>query len=80
MKLKYWLDQERGRGVKLAEALHVTSVTVHLWATERVPADRCPDIERITEGMVRCEEMRPDVSWGVLREPCDCSQLEQVTI
>jgi DNA-binding transcriptional regulator YdaS (Cro superfamily) len=74
MKLKAWLDQERGRGKLLAESLRVTSVTVHLWATERVPADRCPDIERITNSMVRCEEMRPDVSWSVLR--CNCGEKE----
>jgi DNA-binding transcriptional regulator YdaS (Cro superfamily) len=34
----------------------------------RVPADHCPAIERGTEGKVRCEDLRPDVQWGVLRE------------
>jgi DNA-binding transcriptional regulator YdaS (Cro superfamily) len=29
------------------------------------PAEYCPDIERITG--VRCEELRSDVNWGVLR-------------
>ncbi len=37
-----------------------------MWiARGRVPADHCPDIERATG--VRCEELRPDVSWYVLR-------------
>ena len=27
------------------------------------PPDRCPDIERATEGSVTCEEIRPDVRW-----------------
>jgi DNA-binding transcriptional regulator YdaS (Cro superfamily) len=34
----------------------------------RVPAEHCPAIERATNGQVRCEELRPDVAWAVLRE------------
>ena len=34
----------------------------------RVPAEVCPLIERATGGKVRCEELRPDVDWSVLRE------------
>jgi DNA-binding transcriptional regulator YdaS (Cro superfamily) len=34
----------------------------------RVPAEHCPTIERITGRAVRCEELRPDVDWHVLRE------------
>ena len=36
-----------------------------------VPAEHCPAIERATAAsgsVVRCEELRPDVAWGVLRE------------
>lgn len=32
-----------------------------------VPAELCPAIERATGGRVRCEELRPDVAWDVLR-------------
>lgn len=32
------------------------------------PAEYCPDIERITG--IRCEELRPDVDWAVLRGKC----------
>lgn len=32
-----------------------------------VPADYCPSIERATGGAVKCEELRPDIEWGVLR-------------
>ena len=44
--------------------------TVWAWSQEgrRVPAEYCPLIERATEGKVRCEELRPDVAWGILRE------------
>lgn len=41
--------------------------TIYQWAQTRVPSDYCPDIEDITG--VRCEELRPDVNWPVLRMP-----------
>lgn len=43
--------------------------TVQSWLKNRVPAEHCPSIERATAGAVRCEELRPDVDWGVLRIP-----------
>ena len=41
--------------------------TVYQWTKTRVPAERCPSIEAATGGLVRCEELRPDVQWQVLR-------------
>ena len=41
--------------------------TVQSWLSNRVPAEHCPAIERATDGAVRCEELRPDVAWDVLR-------------
>jgi DNA-binding transcriptional regulator YdaS (Cro superfamily) len=40
------------------------------WASgeRRVPAERCPEIERATGGVVRCEDMRNDIPWSVLRQ------------
>lgn len=38
----------------------------------RFPAEHCPAIEKATRErgeVVRCEELRPDVSWAVLRKP-----------
>jgi DNA-binding transcriptional regulator YdaS (Cro superfamily) len=45
------------------------SVLVNQWVNgvRQVPAERCPAIERATDGVVRCEDLRPDVDWGVLR-------------
>lgn len=44
----------------------------HVWpwfnTSRRVPAEHCPAIEKATNGAVRCEELRPDVAWSVLRE------------
>lgn len=59
-----------GSATALALQLGVTSAAVGQWKSgeRRVPAERCPEIERATLGVVRCEELRPDVAWGVLRQ------------
>ena len=70
MTLDQYLSQD-GRSVKsMAAALGVASPMVSQWRTgaRQVPAERCPDIERTTGGDVRCEDMRPDVNWNVLRQ------------
>lgn len=52
----------------LAEKLGIPQSLPFMWrARKRVPAEHCPAIERATEGAVRCEELRPDVAWDVLR-------------
>lgn len=58
-----------GSQAALAEALGLPT-RQHLWnwTQRRVPTERCPDIERITNGAVRCEDLRRDVNWAVLRE------------
>ena len=49
----------------LAKALGVTPGAVSQIITGRrpLPEDRAPSIERVTEGRVTCEQMRPDVTW-----------------
>jgi len=56
----------------LAKSLHVEPQHVVNWRSRGVPAERCPAIERATGGKVRCEDLRPDIDWAVLRAPCDC--------
>jgi len=73
MDLKTYLDS-RGDNKELARAVGVSQVNVSLWKTgaRQVPAERCPAIERATNGAVRCEDLRPDVDWGFLRATeCD---------
>ena len=59
-----------GSQTALAVALKVTKAAVGQWkdAGRRVPAEHCPAIERLTGGQVRCEDLRPDVAWEVLRQ------------
>lgn len=57
-----------------ARALNVKDhrpTTVQSWIKHRVPAEYCPAIERETRArgeVVRCEDLRPDIPWGILRE------------
>lgn len=53
----------------LADHLGVTRGAVNQWKDpgRKVPAEHCPEIERATGAVVRCEELRPDVAWDVLR-------------
>ena len=68
MKLNDYLLQ-RGAVNDIAEAINVPAALVSQWKTlaRRVPAERCPAIERATKGAVTCEELRPDVDWAYLR-------------
>lgn len=69
MDLKTYFQISDVKRSHFASDLGVTEVTVSEWATgkKRVAADRCPDIEQLTKGLVRCEDLRPDVNWAYLR-------------
>jgi DNA-binding transcriptional regulator YdaS (Cro superfamily) len=55
-----------GGMTKMAKALGLSGhAVVYQWRQTRVPAEKCPDVEALTG--VRCEELRPDVNWAVLR-------------
>lgn len=51
----------------VADVCGVSAQAVCNWAAKQVPAKHCPDIEAATNGEVRCEDLRPDVNWPVLR-------------
>ena len=53
----------------MARILFVTPQAVCFWrdGKREIPAERCPAIERATNGAVRCEDLRPDVDWAYLR-------------
>jgi DNA-binding transcriptional regulator YdaS (Cro superfamily) len=58
-----------GSQTALADLCGVSKGAVSQWkdAGRRVPAEYCPLIERATSGKVTCEDLRPDIEWGVLR-------------
>ena len=68
-----------GGPAAVARHCGVRSQAVSLWAIKgRIPADRVPDLEALARELgvaVRAEDMRPDVSWGVLRQCEACEAL-----
>jgi len=55
---------------KFCDLLEVSRYTVTGWRNQKwvMPAHHCVKVEKITDGQVRCEELRPDVDWQYLRE------------
>lgn len=70
-----------GSQLELARALDVVPSAVCQWVLgyRGIPADRCPQIERLTRGAVRCEDLRPDVEWSVLRGQSSTTEAAQTT-
>lgn len=62
-----------GTQAALAKAIGVVPQVVNNWQRRgNIPAEYCPAIERATAGQVKCEDLRPDVDWSVLR--CTCAK------
>lgn len=57
-----------GGRAALARHFGILPWAVTKWERVQVPAERCPDIEALTNGEVTCEQLRPDVNWSVLRK------------
>lgn len=59
--------ERAGSASKVASALGVSPQAVIFWrdGMRRIPADKCPSIER--HFGVRCEALRPDVDWAFIR-------------
>ena len=59
-----------GGNSKLSKLLSVRPPTVSQWISgvRQVPIERCIQIEDVTKGQVRCEDLRPDINWAVLRQ------------
>ena len=58
-----------GNASLLARRLGVTPQAVFFWrdGARQIPADKCIAIDALTNGLVRCEALRPEVDWGYLR-------------
>ena len=55
--------------VAQAVGMHEQYLYQCLTGRRQTPPDRCPDIERATEGRITCEELRPDVRWQRVPDP-----------
>ncbi|WP_395406254.1 YdaS family helix-turn-helix protein [Pseudoduganella sp. UC29_106] len=66
-ELKKALD-DAGGVPKIAEHFGISTVSVYEWITRgSVPADKCPEIEKFSGGVVRCERLNDKVDWTYLR-------------
>jgi hypothetical protein len=65
MDLKQYFALRHRKQLDLARQIGVVGVLVNQWQSgkRRVPDTHCPAIELATEGVVTCEELRPDVPW-----------------
>lgn len=69
MELSNYFAAERGAQAVLARTLGLPAPLLSAWASKDpckrrpVPVERCPDIERATNGAVTCEELRADKTW-----------------
>jgi len=64
MKLKNWIEAERGRAMALAKAIDVSQAFVSkiVNGEKAIPAEHCKAIEALSAGAVTCQEMRP-IDW-----------------
>ena len=58
-EFRKYLDEERGRGVKLAGELNVSSAAISQWAETQVPAERIFRVSDLTG--IPIEKLRPDL-------------------
>jgi DNA-binding transcriptional regulator YdaS (Cro superfamily) len=54
---------------EFATLIGVSQGMIYQWlkGIRPVSLERCPSIEKATDGKVTCEELRPDVDWAFLR-------------
>lgn len=59
-----------GGVVATANAIGVKKAAVSNWKRRGyVPAEHCPKLEKLTDRVVRCEDLNGSIDWAFLREP-----------
>ena len=71
MTLTDYLNATRGAQSALCAAIVAHSPDMSRWASgmRPIPPERCPAIERATNGAVAVEVMRPDMRWQRVPDP-----------
>jgi DNA-binding transcriptional regulator YdaS (Cro superfamily) len=60
--------EQQGGLTCLATSLGLSKGVVFQWKVRgRVPPEYCPEIEKLTGGQVKCEELNDKVDWASLR-------------
>jgi DNA-binding transcriptional regulator YdaS (Cro superfamily) len=78
MDLKAYIGSQRGNATRLAASLAISPQYLSQMASgyRPVPAEYCPLIEHLTDGSVRCESLRPDIAWELVRGTQGVSSLD----
>ncbi len=71
MQLAEYVDAGHGRQSAIALVIECQPQLVWQWSrgVRAVPQERCPAIERATEGNVTADELRPDIRWARVPDP-----------
>jgi len=62
------IDQLGGPSA-VARIVGVKAPSVIEWRRRGIPPERCPAIERATQGAMHVETLRPDVRWSRIPDP-----------
>lgn len=66
-QIKDSIDRAGGVSV-VAQHFEISTVSVYEWIKRGcVPADKCPEIEKLSGGKSRCEELNNQVDWAYVR-------------
>ncbi len=61
--------EHAGGVAAIASHFNISQVSVYEWIKRgAVPADKCPEIEKLSCGLVRCEELNALVDWAFIRD------------
>lgn len=61
MNIKYRIRGAFGSRTNLAKSLGVSVQAVRKWEMGRFPAERCPEIEKLSGGQILRSDLRPDL-------------------
>lgn len=59
--LSHLIASNYGSRARFAAAIGLSSEAVRKWEIGRVPAERCLEIERLSQGAITVHDLRPDV-------------------
>jgi len=61
--------KEAGGAATVASWFGISVISVYEWIKRgTVPAERCPEIERLSLGRVLCEDLNDSVDWSFVRK------------
>lgn len=71
MNLADYFEQKHGSQAQLSRDTGIHAPTLSAWASgaRPVPLERCPQIERATDGAVSCEELNDSARWMRIPDP-----------